>query len=241
MQYVKRFAGLIWGLFLCAIGIYIIIHANIGLAPWDAFSMGLSYAFHISYGDASVYSGLVIIGIDLLLREKVGFGTLLNTLLIGKFVDLLEWVGVLPMVENFWLGVVMLLAGQFIMCFGCFFYMGASLGCGPRDSLMVALGKRIDRVPIGLVRNGIEATVLVIGWLLGAKVGLGTLIYAVSMGVCLELVFRLLRFNVKGLKHEGLLETVRNWRRPVLPAPEPEATDATEAAGETPETKEAEE
>ena len=67
----------------------------------------------------------------------------------------------------------MLLLGQLSICIGSYFYIGASLGCGPRDALMVALGKRLPKVPIGIVRGVIEGTVLLIGWLLGAKVGIG--------------------------------------------------------------------
>ena len=70
------------------------------------------------------------------------------------------------------LGLAMLLIGQIIICIGSYFYIGASLGCGPRDALMVALGKRLPSVPIGAIRGLLEGTVLIIGWLLGAKVGM---------------------------------------------------------------------
>jgi len=211
MEYIKRFARLIWGLMLCSVGIYMAIQANIGLAPWDAFSMGLSYATGITYGDASILSGLVIIGIDLILREKIGFGTILNTILIGKMVDLLEYVNLIPLLENFWWGLGLLLLGQSIMCVGAHYYISAAMGCGPRDSLMVALGKRVKRFPVGLIRILIEGTALLCGWLMGAKVGLGTLIAAVGVGFILEIVFRLFRFDVKAVRHEGLLDTLRNW------------------------------
>ncbi|MDO4732993.1 MAG: hypothetical protein Q4B50_05705 [Bacillota bacterium] len=202
---------MLWGLLLCSLGIYMAIQANIGLAPWDAFSMGLSYVTNISYGDASIYTGLVIIAIDLLLREKIGFGTLLNTILIGKMVDLLEYVDLIPLLDNFWWGLALLLLGQGIMCVGAHYYISAAMGCGPRDSLMVAMGKRVKRIPVGLVRIFIEGSALLCGWLMGAKVGLGTLIAAVGVGFILELVFRLYRFDVKAVRHESFLDTLRNW------------------------------
>ena len=211
MQYVKRFARLIWGLFLCSVGIYMTIQANIGLAPWDAFSMGISYKVGISYGDANVYSGLAILLIDLLLKEKIGFGTILNAVLIGKMVDVLDYFQLLPMLNNFWLGLLMLLLGQTIMCIGGYFYISPAMGCGPRDSLMVGLGKRVKRLPIGLVRILIEGSALLCGWLMGAKVGLGTLIAAVGVGFILEIVFRIARFDVKAVQHEGVFQTLRNW------------------------------
>lgn len=85
------------------------------------------------------------------------------------------------------------------------------LGCGPRDALMVALGKRFSKAPIGLVRGLLEGSVLLIGWLLGAKVGLGTVIAVFGIGIIIEYTFKLFRFDVKGVQHENLLDTIRIW------------------------------
>lgn len=210
-DYTKRTVRLVFGLFLCAIGIYCSIQGNVGLAPWDAFSMGLSYLFGTSYGNMSVISGLVIIAIDFLLKEKIGFGTFLNTILIGKFVDLISSFNLFPKLENFFGGVALLLLGQVIMCLGCYFYISAAIGCGPRDSLMVALGKKFDKIPIGFVRICLEGTVLFLGWLLGAKVGVGTLITVFAGGIIMEFVYKLLKFDVKGVQHENIVDTIKIW------------------------------
>lgn len=208
-NYVKRTIRLIFGLFLYALGSFLSIQANIGLAPWDAFSMGGSYLTHISYGNIVVISGFVIIAIDFVFKEKIGFGTILNAILIGKFVDLIQFANIVPLMANFWLGILMLLLGQFLICVGSYFYIGASLGCGPRDALMVALGKRMPKVPIGVIRGLIEGTVLIIGWLLGAKVGIGTVISVFGIGFILQFTFKLLRFDVKIIKHESVADTVK--------------------------------
>ena len=92
---------------------------------------------------------------------------------------------------------------------GSYYYIGAALGCGPRDALMVALGKRLKKTPIGLVRMLIEGTALLIGWALGAKVGLGTVISVFGMGTILQVTFQILKFDVKDITHEGLGDT---WR-----------------------------
>jgi uncharacterized protein len=208
-NYVKRTIRLIFGLFLYALGSFLSIQANIGLAPWEAFSMGGSYLTHLSYGNIVVISGFVILAIDFALKEKIGFGTILNAILIGKFVDLIQFVNIIPLMSNFWLGLLMLLLGQVAICVGSYFYIGASLGCGPRDALMVALGKRLPKVPIGVIRGLIEGTVLIIGWLLGAKIGIGTVISVFGIGFILQFTFKLLRFDVKIIKHESVVDTVK--------------------------------
>ena len=211
-NYMKRTIRLIFGLFLYALGSFLTIQANIGLAPWEAFSMGGAYLTHLSYGNIVVITGFIIIVIDFVYKEKIGFGTILNAILIGKFVDLIQLVNIVPKMSNFWLGLLMLLLGLFVICIGSYFYIGACLGCGPRDALMVALGKRLPKVPIGAIRGLIEGTVLIIGWLLGAKIGIGTIISVFGIGLILQFTFKLLCFDVKNIKHESVADTVKQCR-----------------------------
>lgn len=212
LAYIRRFSRLLLGLLLYGLGTYLVIQANIGLAPWEAFSMGFALLTGLSFGDIVVLSGLIIVGIDILLKEKIGFGTLLNAILIGKFVDLFVWLDLMPAMGSYVTGIPLLLASQVVIALASFLYIGAGLGCGPRDALMVALGKRMPKVPIGLVRGGLEGTVLLIGWLLGAKVGLGTVIAVFGIGFIIQYTFQLLRFDVKAVQHENLLDTVKAWR-----------------------------
>ncbi len=209
-----RILRLISGLFLYALGISLSVQANVGLSPWDAFSMGFSYQTHISFGNIVIISGFAIILIDYLFREKIGFGTILNAILIGKFVDVIQSSEIVPLMTGFLPGLFMILAGQVVICLGSYFYIGASLGCGPRDALMVALGKRIPRIPIGAIRGMIEGTVLVIGWLLGAKVGIGTVISVFGIGFILQFTFKILRFDVKSVNHESVADSVKamTWK-----------------------------
>nr|APO27915.1 putative BCR, YitT family COG1284 [uncultured bacterium] len=207
--YSVRLVRLIFGLFLFALGSFLTIQANIGLASWEAFSMGIANITGQTYGNILIISGVVILGVDVLLKEKVGFGTILNTILIGVFVDMIQAFEIIPQMHGFLSGVVMLLLGQVSICIGSFFYIGASLGCGPRDALMVALGKRLPNVPIGIVRGCIEGAVLLIGWLLGAKVGIGTVISVFGISFILETTFKLLHFDVTNVEHESVVETVK--------------------------------
>lgn len=227
-QYAIRITKVIFGLFLYAVGIYLTVQANIGLAPWDAFSQGLANVTGIPFGTMITLSGAVILVLVVLLREKIGVGTILNTLLIGVFVNFLNWLDLVQRGDNFVVGVLLLLLGQGIVCFGTCFYIGPGLGCGPRDSLMVALGKRLTKIPIGVVRTGIEGVVLLIGWLLGAKVGLGTVIAVFGIGFILQGVFRLMRFDVTAVQHESLIGT---WRALRNASRRPKA-DAVAAGGD---------
>ena len=208
-HYVRSLIRLIFGLFLYALGLFFTIQANIGLAPWEAFSIGVSYLTQLSYGDIVVITGLVIVVLDFALHEKVGLGTILNAILVGKFVDLIQLTNLLPTMTNSISGVLMLLLGQAIICVGSYFYIGAGLGCGPRDTLMVALGKRMPRLPIGVVRGLLEGIVLIVGWLLGAKVGIGTAIYVLGIGFVFQLTCKLLHFDVKNIEHESIVATVK--------------------------------
>ena len=192
-----------------ALGSFLTIQANIGLAPWEAFSMGLSYATGLSFGKIVVLSGFVILIIDFLLKEKIGFGTIINTLLIGNFVDLIASFNIIPKMTAWVPGLIMLLIGQFIICIGSYYYISAALGCGPRDALMVAMGKRLPKVPIGAIRGVLEGSVLLIGWLLGAKIGIGTVLSVFGIGFLVQFTFYLFRFDVTAVHHENIADTMQ--------------------------------
>ncbi|MDT2735642.1 hypothetical protein P7H00_00655 [Enterococcus pseudoavium] len=207
--YNVRLVKLLLGLFLFALGSVLTIQANIGLASWEAFSMGISYLTDWSYGTVIIITGVVILVLDVALKEKIGFGTLLNTILIGVFVDGIQALALIPQMHHFFAGVLLLLLGQVSICVGSYFYIGASLGCGPRDALMVALGKRLPQVPIGVIRGSIEGLALLIGWLLGAKIGVGTVISVFGIGFILETTFKLLHFDVTEVAHESVVDTIK--------------------------------
>jgi uncharacterized membrane protein YczE len=208
-KYLKKLIRLIIGLFIYALGLVLCIYADIGLAPWDAFGIGVSKVTGISYGNVSIITGiLILVALVLIFKEKIGFGTIFNTILIGAFADLIISLNIIPYMTNFFAGLIMLLTGQIVICYATYLYISVGLCSGPRDSLMVALGKKFPKVPIGIIKSSIEGTVLLIGWLLGAKVGLGTVIYVFTIGFALQTIFRLLKFDVKSVVHESVFDTV---------------------------------
>lgn len=198
-----------FGLFLFGIGVYLTIQANIGVAPWDAFTLGLAKTVGVKYGTASITISFTIIVIDLLLRERIGIGTVLDAVVVGKTVDLLNWLDLVPPMENLWAGVAVMLVGLFIMGFSQFIYMKAALCCGPRDAMLVAFGKRLKKVPIGVISICILAVVLCIGWRLGGPIGIGTVVAALCTGPLMQLAFALVKFQPIEVVHQDAIETVR--------------------------------
>lgn len=211
-KYAIRFLRMMFGIAIYGCGVYMTIQANLGLSPWDALNMGINCATGLSFGNASVVVGLFILVADVLLGEKIGFGTLVNTVMIGKMVDLFNYIELLPKMNGFFSGIALLLSGQILICFGMYFYIGTGLGSGPRDSLMVALNRKLKRVPIGLARGLIEGAALLVGWMLGAKVGIGTLIAVLGLGFIMQGVFSLLRFDPKAIHHESIMVTINQLR-----------------------------
>jgi len=202
------------GLFLFSLGLVLTIRANIGYAPWDVFHAGIAVTFGISIGTASVIIGFILLVIIKLCKEEIGLGTIINIILIGPFIDLLLNSNIIPKMDNFIFSSIMLIAGLFTVSLGSYFYMGTALGAGPRDYLMVILAKR-TKFPVGACRSTIELTVTLLGWLLGGLFGIGTVISAIGVGFCIQITFRLLKFNSTAIKHESLIDTykflISNW------------------------------
>ena len=205
-RFMARFLELLLGLFLFALGIVLTINANIGYAPWDVFHAGLALTIGLSIGVASIIVGIVILVIVTACGEKIGLGTILNVILIGGFIDLIMFSGIIPVLENFVGGVVMLIAGLFIISVGSCFYIKSAFGAGPRDSLMVLVTKK-TKLPVGVCRGAIELIVTLAGWFLGGMVGAGTVISVIAIGFCIQIIFKAFKFNIATVKHESLKQT----------------------------------
>ncbi|MCR5689964.1 MAG: hypothetical protein K6G71_06910 [Clostridiales bacterium] len=197
------------GLVVFAFGVHLTIYANIGLAPWDCLGMGIAKHTPLNYGLSMTVMAVVILAVDLLLKERVGFGTVIDALLTGNLVQMFNDLNPLPENHNTWIGVAVMPVGFVFMALGMLVYMKAAQCCGPRDSLLVALGKRMPRVPIGIVEVILWAVVLLSGWLLGGPVGIGTLISTFGCGLVTQLVYSLLRFEPRAIKHRGVIEVTK--------------------------------
>lgn len=192
------------GLLVLASGLYLTIRANIGLAPWDCFCMGVAGKTGFTYGQISFSVGIVTIAADLLLKEKIGPGTLLNVAICGPTVDLLTYLNIVPLQNSFWGGLALMLVGIAVQGFGRYIYMSAALSCGPRDALVVGVGKRFEKISIGKVNTAILAIVLIVGIFLGGKAGIGTIISAFGLGTVMQFIFSRFHFDPRAIRNVSL-------------------------------------
>ena len=206
---VRQWLRIVLGLLVFSFGVHLTIYANIGLAPWDCLGMGIAKHTPLNYGLAMTSMALVILGIDLLLKERIGFGTIIDALLTGNFVQMFNDLNPLAENRSIPLGILIMMAGFVFMALGMWIYMKGEQCCGPRDSLLVGLGKRLPKVPIGIVEVLLWAVVLLAGWLLGGPVGIGTLISTFGAGVVMQVVYSLLRFEPREIRHRDVLQTIR--------------------------------
>jgi len=209
--FMLRLLSLFFGLLLYATGIVITIKAHVGYAPWDVFHAGLSRTTGISIGFASIITGIVIIIFVTLTGEKIGIGTIANILGIGLFIDLIMILDIIPLAENMWTGILMLLIGLFVISLGAYFYISSAFGAGPRDNLMVVLNRK-TKLPVGVCRSLVELIATLVGWLLGGMVGIGTVISIIAIGFFIQMTFAMFKFKAANVEHENIFQTISNLR-----------------------------
>jgi uncharacterized membrane protein YczE len=175
----RRLTQLCLGLALYGVSLALVLRAGLGLAPWDVLHQGLAERTGFTVGQMVIAVSFVVLLAWIPLRQRPGFGTFANAILVGVFVDLT--LDVLGPADGWPLRVSLLLLGVLLNGLATALYIGASLGPGPRDGLMTGLVRRTGR-SVRLVRTVIEVSVLVLGFLLGGTVGIGTVLYAIAIG-----------------------------------------------------------
>ena len=203
---------IIFGLIIFSLGVHLTIRANLGLAPWDCLGMGLANQTPLNYGLSMTITAIICLIIDLLMKEKIGFGTIIDALFTGNCVQVFNDLDHFPETTNVFAGILIIIAGLTLMAVGQFFYMSAGQCCGPRDALLVGLGKRLSFLPIGAVLVILYGTVLLIGWLLGGPVGIGTIVTTFGSGVVMQMVFNALKFEPRDVDHQSVFQTLNKLR-----------------------------
>jgi len=166
------------GLGMYGVSSALLVRSELGLDPWDVFHQGLSRRFGLAIGTWTIIVGAAVLLLWIPLHQRPGFGTVNNVILIGLVVN---WVlVVLPPTDLLWLRWVYLVSGVLLCGVATGAYIGAALGPGPRDGLMVGLAARGHSIRV--VRTAIEIAVLAVGFALGGTVGVGTVLYAVAIG-----------------------------------------------------------
>jgi len=182
----SRVAILLFGLFIFGIGDSLLIVSELGNAPWSVLAQGISRQSSLSVGEATLVISALVLLLWIPLKERPGFGTIANILVIAFAID----VGIrfIPHQHQFPLQLVYVIAGITLVGIGSALYITCALGPGPRDGWMTAVHKRTGW-PVGRVRLGIEVTVLVAGVVLGGSAGLGTALFALLIGYAVALAF----------------------------------------------------
>ncbi len=191
-----RYTTVMLGFVLMANGFVMLIHAGLGVNPWNVLHLGISYQTGFSLGRVLQAIGLLLIAVSWAFKVKPSIGTLLNMYFIGMFVDVVAAMDYLPHPEALWLRVFLYLAGVAVVGFGTAIYISGNLGAGPRDALMLALTKATP-LRVGAIRTIMEVSVTVIGYLLGGPLGVGTVLFAVFVGWFMEAGFFLINLLKK--------------------------------------------
>ena len=176
------------GFALYGISIVLMIKSNLGTGAWAVLDVALSKITGLTVGRMTILSGFVILTLSLILREKIGWGTLGNMLFVGLWLDFFN--PFFPSIEkNLLLQSGMLLAAVLVMGNASAIYIGVNAGAGPRDSLMLAV-HRVTGISIRVARTSIELTVILVGWLLGGPAGIGTAVFALLIGPAVQWGFK---------------------------------------------------
>jgi uncharacterized membrane protein YczE len=183
----RRLIQLYSGLIIFGISSALLVRAGLGNMPWDVFHQGVSRRTGLSIGVVSIVVGALILLLWIPLRQRPGFGTLSNVVVIGVFID--AGLAALPTPGPLALRIAYLVVGTVLNALATALYVGARLGPGPRDGLMTGLAAR--GLTIRFARTGIEIIVVVIGFLLGGTLGFGTLVFALTIGPLVQLLLPL--------------------------------------------------
>jgi uncharacterized membrane protein YczE len=175
----RRLVQLLVGLTLYGLSMAMMIRSTLGLDPWDVFHAGIAAHVPLSFGQVTIIVGVLVLLLWVPLRQWPGLGTIANVIVIGLAAD--AGLALIAPPEAIWSRALTLGAGIVLNGIAGGLYIGSQLGPGPRDGLMTGLARRTG-LSIRLVRTTIEVVVLGVGWLLGGPVGLGTVLYAVSIG-----------------------------------------------------------
>jgi len=208
--FLRRLPGLFVGLFFFALGIVMTLYADLGMAPWSVLQVGLTRYTPLTFGQVSQVVGLAVLVLGWLLGFPPGFGTVMNMYFVGYFMDLIMAWGLVPLPRSLPGQLALLMGGILVLGAASFMYLNPRLGAGPRDGLMMGLVQRLGR-PVYQVRGAIEVTVLVLGYLLGGPVGVGTLITAFTTGYAVQFAFRLGGYD-KDARHMDLYGLIRYLR-----------------------------
>jgi uncharacterized membrane protein YczE len=185
-----RFLKLNLGLFIYGIGIAMMVHASIGLAPWDVLAQGISKQTGLSFGQSTIAVSVMVLMAWIPLKVKPGIGSILNAILLGVFADF--WLPLMPKLDGYLWQLTWFVLGLIVISFATGLYISCGMGKGPRDGLNTGIAQRF-KLPFWQARSIVEVIVVTVGFLLGGQVREGTLIFAFAIGYLNQLGLRLFK------------------------------------------------
>jgi uncharacterized membrane protein YczE len=180
-----RLINLFLGLVLFGVSMAMLVEAQLGLIPWDVLHQGISRHTGWTLGTTVIVVGFVVLLLWIPLRERPGFGTLSNVVVIGLVLD--QTVRLLPTPSGLAPRIALVAGGIALNAFATLLYLNARMGAGPRDGLLTGM-IRVTRLPPGVLKVAIEVSVVAVGWLLGGTVGIGTIAFALSVGPVIQVL-----------------------------------------------------
>ena len=207
LKYIKVTIGVI----LCALGIVMILNADLGLSPWDVLNQGINIQSGITLGQANILVGIVVILIGIYFKQPIGSGTIINVALVGTFVDIFMFLDFLPWGDTVLKQIFLFGMGEIVFALGSYMYISGGCGCGPRDGLMVVFTKKTG-LSMGMVRLCLEVSALTAGYFLGGKVGVGTALFSLGTGYVIQFFFKMFKQDVKKIEHRSLIKEFKMLR-----------------------------
>lgn len=189
-NFVYRFLKLNVGLFVYGIGIAMLVHASIGLAPWDVLAQGISKQTGLSFGQSTIAVSIMVLLAWIPLRVKPGIGSILNAVLLGVYADF--WLPLMPTLDSYLAQLIWFVLGLVVVSFATGLYISCGMGKGPRDGLNTGIAQRF-KLPFWQARSIVEVLVVLVGFTLGGQVREGTLIFAFAIGYLNQLGLRLFK------------------------------------------------
>ena len=188
----ERLLRCVTGLAFFGIGIAFFVKSTLGVPPWDVFHSGVSKHTGLGLGTVLIIVAFFVLLLWIPLRLRPGIGTILNAVEIGLVENVAQ--DLLPDTSNIAVRIAFMAAGMLCIAAGSGFYIGAELGSGPRDGLMLGLNKRFG-ISVRLARTVVEVSVMIIGILLGGKIGIGTFVFAFGIGPLVQIMLKVFRMS----------------------------------------------
>jgi len=205
----SKLPKLFLGFLIISTSITLMLTSDLGMNPWGTLHSGIALKTGITFGRASQLTGITIIILGLFIKVYPGISTILNMFFIGFFVDIINSTQVIPKFQSFPLQLIELILGLLLFSYGLYFYLSCGLGAGPRDGLMVGL-IRITGFEATYIKPTIEITAIAAGYSLGGKIGIGTVIVALSGGYIVNFIFKFYDFDPKKQKQLSLYDHINS-------------------------------